>query len=133
MSPSEGVHRSLPYLGLFRDRTLWPGGRDHRRINDPLIAGGKTKSVVFCLAKRISHLVGDLWIVVCALRAHGIRKQVAQKLAEAGGSNAELKALFGWNSDAMAALYTKGADKRRLAQAAANKLTLGRDYGEGEG
>ncbi|MCZ7488234.1 tyrosine-type recombinase/integrase [Rhizobium rhizogenes] len=66
-------------------------------------------------------------------RAHGIRKQVAQKLAEAGGSNAELKALFGWNSDAMAALYTKGADKRRLAQAAAEKLSVSRDYGEGNG
>lgn len=55
-------------------------------------------------------------------RAHGIRKQVAQRLAEAGGSNAELKALFGWNSDAMAALYTRNADKRKLAQAAAEKL-----------
>jgi integrase len=65
-------------------------------------------------------------------RAHGIRKQVAQKLAESGGSNAELKALFGWNSDAMAALYTKGADKRKLAQAAADKLSEAKDYGEGQ-
>lgn len=40
-------------------------------------------------------------------RAHGIRKTVAQRLAEAGGSNAELKALFGWSSDAMVAIYTK--------------------------
>lgn len=55
-------------------------------------------------------------------RAHGIRKTVAQRLAEAGGSNAELKALFGWSSDAMAALYTKGADKRRLSYSAAEKL-----------
>lgn len=55
-------------------------------------------------------------------RAHGIRKTVAQQLAEAGGSNAELKALFGWSSDAMAALYTRNADKRKLAEAAAEKL-----------
>nr|WP_289852191.1 tyrosine-type recombinase/integrase [Rhizobium sp. SSA_523] len=55
-------------------------------------------------------------------RAHGIRKTVAQQLAEAGGSNAELKALFGWSSDAMATLYTRGADKRKLAEAAAGKL-----------
>lgn len=55
-------------------------------------------------------------------RAHGVRKQMAQRLAEAGGTNAELKALFGWNSDAMAALYTKNADKRRLSRSASEKL-----------
>jgi len=57
-------------------------------------------------------------------RAHGIRKTVAQQLAEAGGSNAELKALFGWSSDAMAALYTRNADKRKLAEAATEKLKV---------
>lgn len=55
-------------------------------------------------------------------RAHGIRKTVAQKLAEAGGSNAELKALFGWSSDAMAALYIRNADTKKLAVGAAEKL-----------
>lgn len=55
-------------------------------------------------------------------RAHGIRKTVAQRLAEAGGSNAELKALFGWTSDAMATLYTRNADKKKLAEGAAEKL-----------
>jgi integrase len=55
-------------------------------------------------------------------RAHGVRKTVAQQLAEAGGSNAELKALFGWSSDTMAALYTRNADKKKLAEAAATKL-----------
>jgi integrase len=55
-------------------------------------------------------------------RAHGVRKQMAQRLAEAGGSNAELKALFGWSSDSMAALYTKNADKRKLSHAATEKL-----------
>lgn len=55
-------------------------------------------------------------------RAHGIRKSTAQRLAERGGSNQELKALFGWNSDAMASLYTRKADRRRMALAAAEKL-----------
>ena len=55
-------------------------------------------------------------------RAHGIRKSVAQKLAEKGGSNSELKALFGWSSDAMASLYTKKADRRRMALSGAEKL-----------
>lgn len=57
-------------------------------------------------------------------RAHGIRKTVAQKLAEAGGSNAELKALFGWTSDAMATLYTRNADRKKLAEGAAQKLKV---------
>jgi integrase len=57
-------------------------------------------------------------------RAHGIRKTVAQKLAEAGGSNAELKALFGWTSDAMATLYTRNADRKKLAEGAAQKLMV---------
>lgn len=56
-------------------------------------------------------------------RAHGIRKSMAQKLAERGGSNQELKALFGWSSDAMASLYTKKADRRKMALAAAEKLS----------
>lgn len=36
-----------------------------------------------------------------------IPESISQKRALVVGSNAELKALFGWNSDAMAALYTK--------------------------
>lgn len=55
-------------------------------------------------------------------RAHGIRKSLAQRLAELGGSNQELKALFGWNSDSMATLYTKKADRRKMAMSAARKL-----------
>ncbi|MFN7025748.1 MAG: tyrosine-type recombinase/integrase [Pseudorhizobium sp.] len=57
-------------------------------------------------------------------RAHGIRKTVAQRLAESGGSNAEFRALFGWSSDAMVALYTKGADTRRLSHSAAEKMNV---------
>ncbi|MCF1483513.1 MULTISPECIES: hypothetical protein [Rhizobium/Agrobacterium group] len=51
-----------------------------------------------------------------------IPKSISQKRALVSGSNAELKALFGWNSDAMAALYTKKADRKKLSQAAATKL-----------
>lgn len=55
-------------------------------------------------------------------RAHGIRKSLAQRLAERGGSNQELKALFGWSSDSMATLYTRKADRRKMAMSAAQKL-----------
>lgn len=55
-------------------------------------------------------------------RAHGLRKLLAQIVAESGGSNAELKALFGWSTDAMAALYIKQANSKKLAQSGAEKL-----------
>ncbi|WP_244481466.1 tyrosine-type recombinase/integrase [Rhizobium sp. Root1203] len=55
-------------------------------------------------------------------RAHGLRKTLATSLAEAGNSNSELKARFGWRSDAMASLYTRSANKRKLAISGATKL-----------
>lgn len=55
-------------------------------------------------------------------RAHGLRKTLAQILAESGNSNSELKARFGWRSDAMANHYTRKADKKRLAISGAMKL-----------
>ena len=55
-------------------------------------------------------------------RAHGLRKTLAIILAQAGNSNSELKARFGWRSDAMANLYTREADKKRLAISGAAKL-----------
>lgn len=53
---------------------------------------------------------------------HGLRKLLAQIVAESGGSNAELKALFGWTTDAMAAHYIKNANAKKLAQSGAKKL-----------
>lgn len=55
-------------------------------------------------------------------RAHGLRKTLAQLLAESGNSNSELKARFGWRSDAMANHYTRKADKRKLSISGAMKL-----------
>ncbi len=70
---------------------------------------------------------GNWFAGVCAeagvsARAHGLRKLLAQIVAESGGSNAELKALFGWTTDAMAAHYIKNANAKKLAQSGAEKL-----------
>jgi integrase len=54
--------------------------------------------------------------------AHGLRKLAATRYADAGATVAELEALFGWNGGEMASLYTREADRRRLAQQAAAKL-----------
>jgi integrase len=54
--------------------------------------------------------------------AHGLRKVAATRAANAGATVTELKAIFGWTADSMASLYTRGADRRRLARGAMHKL-----------
>tara|TARA_R110002073_G_scaffold211794_2_gene372116 strand:- start:19330 stop:19650 length:321 start_codon:yes stop_codon:yes gene_type:complete len=49
--------------------------------------------------------------------AHGLRKYAATEMAESGGTYNKLKASFGWQSDGMAEVYTRKADKKRLAAA----------------
>lgn len=51
--------------------------------------------------------------------AHGLRKAAASRVAEAGASEAQLMALFGWTDPAMARLYTKAANAKKLALQAA--------------
>jgi integrase len=57
-----------------------------------------------------------------AKSAHGLRKLAAQRAAHAGATERELDAMMGWTGGRMAAHYTRGADRRRLALAGASKL-----------
>lgn len=54
--------------------------------------------------------------------AHGVRKIAATTAAHNGATVAQLKALFGWESNTMPELYTKAADRDRLGREAAHKL-----------
>jgi len=54
--------------------------------------------------------------------AHGVRKIGATRAAEAGATVGELEALFGWTGGTMASLYTKTADRKRLAKQASDKI-----------
>jgi integrase len=54
--------------------------------------------------------------------AHGVRKIAATRAANAGATVAQLEAIFGWQGGAMAALYTRAADRRRLSIEAMSKL-----------
>jgi integrase len=58
--------------------------------------------------------------------AHGLRKAAATRAANAGATVAELEAIFGWSGGSMAALYTRAADRRRLATGAMHKLANAR-------
>ena len=70
------------------------------------------------------ELFGNLFRKACRAAglhgrsAHGLRKAAATRAANEGATVAELEAIFGWHGGTMAALYTRAADRRRLAQGA---------------
>jgi integrase len=58
--------------------------------------------------------------------AHGLRKAGATRLADAGASEHELMALYGWDSPRTAAIYTRKANRQRLARSGSDKLSKAR-------
>ncbi|MEW5994981.1 MAG: hypothetical protein AB1744_11380 [Candidatus Zixiibacteriota bacterium] len=59
--------------------------------------------------------------------AHGLRKTGATIAAEHGATEHQLMAIFGWESPKQAALYTRKANRKRLAAAATHLLIPGTD------
>ncbi len=59
--------------------------------------------------------------------AHGLRKAGATRAANNGATEAQLEAIFGWRGGAMAALYTREANRVKLAREAASKLLSEQD------
>jgi len=56
---------------------------------------------------------------------HGLRKIGAVRAAEAGASEHELMAMFGWEDADMARVYTREAAQKKLAASGAAKLAHG--------
>lgn len=56
-------------------------------------------------------------------RAHGLRKAGATIAADEGATAHELMAMFGWSRLSMAEIYTKEADKKKLARGASERLS----------
>jgi integrase len=54
--------------------------------------------------------------------AHGLRKVAATRAADNGATVHQLMAIFGWRTEKEALVYTKAADRKRLAAQAMNKL-----------
>jgi len=55
-------------------------------------------------------------------RAHGLRKAGATIAANEGATAHELMAMYGWARLAMAEMYTRQADKKKLARSASERL-----------
>jgi len=62
------------------------------------------------------------------LSAHGLRKLGAQRCAEAGATEHQLMALFGWTTPQQAVAYTKKANRARLEASAAPLLEARNRY-----
>ena len=95
------------------------------------LASGPTGDLAFICGERGEPLTkesfGNFFSAACRAAgvnksAHGVRKIGATRAAENGATVAELEALFGWSGGQMASLYTRAADRRRLAMASASKL-----------
>ena len=75
------------------------------------------------------EVVGSLFKEACKAAgipgksAHGIRKAAATRAANNGATVATLEAIFGWEGGQMAALYTRAADRKRLAAEHIGKLS----------
>ena len=54
--------------------------------------------------------------------AHGVRKIAATRAAQNGATVAQLEAIFGWSGGSMVSLYTREADRVRLAKEAMHTL-----------
>jgi integrase len=54
--------------------------------------------------------------------AHGLRKAAATRAAENGATVQELMAIFGWIDIKEAEIYTRAADRKRLAAQSMTKL-----------
>lgn len=127
-------------------------GRQHVRDGVAMLRAEKTGVELFipilpALAEALQHgPVGDLTFVCSAhgramgkesfgnwfktacraagvdKSAHGLRKLAATIIADQGGSEHELQALFGWQTNDQSSVYTRNANKRKLAIQAANRL-----------
>lgn len=77
--------------------------------------------------KSLSHKFSD-WCKRAGLpqgcTAHGVRKCLSTILADGGASEWELASLMGWDKTATAAIYTRKANRTRLAQSALSRLDL---------
>lgn len=95
------------------------------------LAAGPTGDLAFVACADGSPMrkesLGNLFRDACLAagvpgRAHGIRKAAATMAANAGFSEAQMEARFGWTGGRMASLYTRTMDREKLSLDAQQKL-----------
>lgn len=110
-----GMHVDIPILPALEEAIK--AGPVGRETFISRLDGGAFGAVSFCMwfrdACRAANVQGS---------AHGLRKAAATIMAEAGGTERELMAFFGWSTTSQSLTYTKLADKKLLAQQGAERV-----------
>ena len=122
---------------IFSIRTEKNGIVAHFAVDDELreaISAGPTGDLTYIVGVEGKPLTkeafGNLFREACKAAgvpgsAHGLRKARATYAADHGATEAELDAMFGWRrGSGMSAVYTREADRERLAASAAQKLNV---------
>jgi hypothetical protein len=77
----------------------------------------------------VKESVGNFFAERCKMAGiygksgHGVRKAAATQAAESEATTAQMNSIFGWEGDAMASLYTKSANRTKIAAGAISKLS----------
>jgi integrase len=99
------------------------------------IAAGPCGDLAFIAGERGQPMVkesfGTWFAAACKAakvpgRAHGLRKAGATRAANAGATEYELMALYGWDSPRTAAIYTRKANREKLSRSGSEKLARAR-------
>ena len=125
------AHRKDGAIRVVQGKTgeeLWIP--EHRELTAELVAGEHMSLLTTSQGKAFDPVYFGAWFADAIEKAgladdcvlHGLRKTAARKLAEAGCSEEEIKAVTGHATSRMVAHYTKGANQRKLGQAAILKL-----------
>lgn len=120
----------IQYTQEKTGKTLWlPMAPQLKAAIDAMPAIGLTTFLVTEAGKPFSKAGFGNWFRArcdeadlphCA--AHGLRKAGARRLAEASGTQRQIKAVGGWTNDREVQTYTAGADQARLAIDAMDRL-----------
>ncbi len=113
-------HREIPILPALRaELDANPSGHLVYLVN----AWEKPYASPSAFASRFKKWCVQAGLPHCT--AHGLRKAGATFAAEHGATEHQLMAMFGWDSPQQAALYTRKANRKRLAAEAMHKLIPG--------
>jgi integrase len=95
------------------------------------IAATRTGDLAFIIGEKgrpmVKEAFGNWFREVCNAAgvtgsAHGLRKLGATRAADNGATEAQLEAIFGWRGGGMASLYTRQANRKRLAIESMDKI-----------
>ncbi len=110
-------HREIPILPVLRaELDANPSGH----LAYLITKWGRPYASPNAFASRFKSWCVQAGLPHCS--AHGLRKAGATFAAEHGATEHQLMAMFGWDSPKQAALYTRQANRKRLAAQAMHKL-----------